>query len=102
MSSCIISNHRKEYNPRIKHRLLLFDLRAEDVWQRKTVLSPKSRLKQDKKQQQQRQRQHGCSLVTFITTDFSMLLETSRCMPQNTEEKEMTKLRDARHAAQKQ
>ena len=31
-----------------------------------------------------------------------MLLETSRCMPQNTEQKEMTKLRDARHAAQKQ
>ena len=54
------------------------------------------------KQQQQRRRQHGCSLVIFITTDFSMLLETSRCMPQNTERKEMTKLRDARHAAQKQ
>ena len=30
-----------------------------------------------------------------------MLLETSRCMPQN-EQKEMTKLGDARHAAQKQ
>ena len=45
----------------------------------------------------------GCSLVTFITLiDFSMLLETSRCMPQNKEEKEMTKLRDARHAMQKQ
>ena len=45
----------------------------------------------------------GCSLVTFITLiDFSMLLETSRCMPQNKEEKEMTKLRDACHATQKQ
>ena len=57
--------------------------------------------KQNKKQQRRR-RQRGCSLVIFITTDFSMLLETSRCMPQNTEQTEMTKLRDARHAVQKQ
>ena len=65
-----------------------------------TQIHVKNKTKQ--KQKQRRRRQHGCSLVTFITTDFSMLLETSRCMPQNTEQTEMTKLRDARHAAQKQ
>ena len=55
---------------------------------------PKITLKTKQQQQQRRRRrQHGCSLVTFITTDFPMLLETSRCMPQNTEQKEMTKLR---------
>ena len=67
---------------------------------------PQITLKTKQQQQQQRRRrrrrQHVCSLVIFITTDFSMLLETSRCMPQNTEQTEMTKLRDARHAAQKQ
>ena len=73
----------------------------------KNCSQPKITLKtkQNKKQQQQQRRrrpQHVCSLVTFITTDFSMLLETSHCMPQNTKQREMTKLRDARHAAQKQ
>ena len=58
--------------------------------------------KQQQQRRRRRRRQHGCSLVIFITTDFSMLLETSRCMPQNTEQTEMTKLRDARHAVQKQ
>ena len=62
----------------------------------------KNKTKQNKKQQQRRRRQHGCSLVTFITTDFPMLLETSCCIPQNIEQKEITKLCDARHAAQKQ
>ena len=66
----------------------------------KNCSQPKITLKT--KQQQRRRQQHGFSLVIFITTDFSMLLETSRCMPQNTEQKEMTKLRDARHAVQKQ
>ena len=67
----------------------------------KNCSQPKITLK-TKQNKKQRRRQRGCSLVIFIITDFSMLLETSHCMPQNTEEKEMTKLRDARHAAQKQ
>ena len=59
--------------------------------------------KQNKKQRRRRRRrQHGCSLVTFITNDFSMLLETFHCMAQNTKQREMTKLRDVRHAAQNQ
>ena len=68
----------------------------------KNCSQPKITLKRKQQQQRRRRRQHGCSLVTFITTDFFMLLETSRCMPQNTKQKGMTKLRDARHAAQKQ
>ena len=69
----------------------------------KNCSQPKITLKTKQQQQRRRRRrQHGCSLVIFITTDFSMLLETFHCMPQNTEQREMTKLRDAYHAAQKQ
>ena len=68
--------------------------------QPKITLKAKQNKKQQQQQRRRRRRQHGCSLVIFITTDFSMLLET--CMPQNTEQREMTKLRDAHHAAQKQ
>ena len=39
LSSCIISNHHKEYNPRIKRRLPLFDLRAKDMYRNEKVFS---------------------------------------------------------------
>ena len=45
MSSFIISNHRKKYNPRIKHKLLLFDLRAEDMYGNEKLFSAQNHVK---------------------------------------------------------
>ena len=47
LSCCIISNHREEYtcNPRIKHRLLLFDLRAEDMYGNEKLFSAQNYVK---------------------------------------------------------
>ena len=85
----LINNHRKKYKPRIIRRLFLFDRRAEFIATKKSTQPKiKSKTKQNKQQQQV---QYS---VTIDTTDFFMLLETSRCRPfyQNTEEEEMSQI----------
>ena len=61
--------------------------------QRKRVLSPKSSQKQNKTNNNNNNMDVQY-LVTIDTTDFFMLLETSRCRPfyQNTEEEEMCQI----------
>ena len=64
-----------------------------NVWQRKRVLSPKSSQKQNKTNNDNNNMDVQY-LVTIDTTDFFMLLETSRCRPfyQNTEEEGMCQI----------
>ena len=65
-----------------------------NVSQRKKVLSPKSSQKQNKTNNNNNNNMDVQYLVTIDTTDFFMLLETSRCRTfyQNTEEEEMCQI----------
>ena len=66
-----------------------------NVSQRKKVLSPKSSQKQNKTNNNNNNNNMDVQyLVTIDTTDFFMLLETSRCRTfyQNTEEEEMCQI----------